>query len=1133
MRGLLAMILGLGTASAGAAEYFVSPDGRDDAAGTSAASALRTVQAGIDRLRPGDTLTLAPGEYAERIALRKRGTRDRPVTIRAAVPGFAVLRGDRRIRGFTRVPGTRFIWSAPVDRPVYCVFELDTRLALLKAPALADMDQFRRSYLQDEQAGALYVHTSDGRPPDDHSLTATVLPGLGVDVAGEHIILDGLVIRGFFAERVRDAERGFGLGIKGRDITVANCTLLFNGGGIILDAVDAVVRDNTLVGNFSPGYTELAQIYCTGKSERVRIENNIVRDAQNHGIRNYATPRDGSVTGNIVLNQLIGIDFKASRGRRVARNNVAVGCSQFNWFYGGNAVDLTEDANTFELPGLWDGDASRRAGRNTLVFGPDRPDPRFADPYALDFRLQADSPCRARGPGGSDLGARPYEPTVLYVRPDGDDTADGFSMARALRTLDRATAVARPGFTIYVADGRYGGILRPASSGTPDKPIVIRGRGRPLAARVAGLDVTQRAYLRIENLVIAGDAIIRRAEAVRIEQCWFVGPAAVRVEDARDVGLRRITVSDSPGPAVLITGRSTGIRITSSILRSRAGPAIRSEIGPEAPLFCEYNAYSVPPSQPVAVVAGRNATELAALRSLTGADRYSLTADPQFHSPDGAGIRPGSPCTGAGEAGHNIGAGDVVPADLPPVITDIRLRDLTPTSASFTWWTPNTSSAAMRPPLDWYTPHPVHAELHYGTTPSLDHRIASLGDLYHRVTIRDLQPGTVYHFKIVIPDRPGADSLYGPRPPGPAPPGWRGAASDLTAFTTPTANEWKPTRRRFFVSPGGSEANAGLDPTAPTTLTAVSDRARAGDIITLLDGIYREMFAPAGDGLPDAPITLRAQTPGRACLDGSGFVRPTAVALFGRSHIIIDGVVIRRFADRAYGCRAGLFGSQVFLARCGHITLRNCVLAGWGVGYGAGLVARGGESITIENCVITGFAETVVGRQVRQTSLLNNTWYVPQITNFDLDGRVIVRNNLFFGQERQKVFQYVPMVTARRPADSDYNAFYFGPGNTARYIGYGIQRRDETDMGGLQRVQRELGLDQHSIEPQPADVRLSGPAPVDYLDSAALYQFTRRIGDADLIPTLDMFDVPPRSRLNTAGEGGRPIGARPVPPHSP
>ena len=47
------------------AEHFVSKQGSDANNGTNRAAAFLTIQKSVDALKPGDTLTIGPGEYFE------------------------------------------------------------------------------------------------------------------------------------------------------------------------------------------------------------------------------------------------------------------------------------------------------------------------------------------------------------------------------------------------------------------------------------------------------------------------------------------------------------------------------------------------------------------------------------------------------------------------------------------------------------------------------------------------------------------------------------------------------------------------------------------------------------------------------------------------------------------------------------------------------------------------------------------------------------------------------------------------------------------------------------------------------------------------------------------------------------
>ncbi|MBN2584069.1 MAG: right-handed parallel beta-helix repeat-containing protein [Planctomycetes bacterium] len=75
------VVLMLATVCCGA-EYFVSPQGDDGAAGTSAGAAFRTIGKALAVAAAGDTVNLAPGTYSERAKPAASGSADAPITIR-------------------------------------------------------------------------------------------------------------------------------------------------------------------------------------------------------------------------------------------------------------------------------------------------------------------------------------------------------------------------------------------------------------------------------------------------------------------------------------------------------------------------------------------------------------------------------------------------------------------------------------------------------------------------------------------------------------------------------------------------------------------------------------------------------------------------------------------------------------------------------------------------------------------------------------------------------------------------------------------------------------------------------------------------------------------------------------------
>jgi HK97 gp10 family phage protein len=97
-----------------AAVYYVSPrgDDRHTGRGPADAQALRTVQAGVNRLQPGDTLCLRGGVYRETVTFPRSGAPGRPITLKPFRGEQPVLSGCDPVSGWTGHEGR--IWKAPM-----------------------------------------------------------------------------------------------------------------------------------------------------------------------------------------------------------------------------------------------------------------------------------------------------------------------------------------------------------------------------------------------------------------------------------------------------------------------------------------------------------------------------------------------------------------------------------------------------------------------------------------------------------------------------------------------------------------------------------------------------------------------------------------------------------------------------------------------------------------------------------------------------------------------------------------------------------------------------------------------------------------------------------------------------------
>ena len=74
--------------------YYVSAtNGNNNNPGTGPAQPLRTIQAAVNKLQPGDSVTVGGGVYAERLYIQKPGTTDAPIRIAAQEGEEAIIDG--------------------------------------------------------------------------------------------------------------------------------------------------------------------------------------------------------------------------------------------------------------------------------------------------------------------------------------------------------------------------------------------------------------------------------------------------------------------------------------------------------------------------------------------------------------------------------------------------------------------------------------------------------------------------------------------------------------------------------------------------------------------------------------------------------------------------------------------------------------------------------------------------------------------------------------------------------------------------------------------------------------------------------------------------------------------------------
>ena len=203
-----------------------------------------TVKSGIEALKEGDTLTIAPGKYYETIEIRKKL---KNVRIRAQYPGSVLIHGDKPAPRFTRVPGYRFVYVADWKDNVTAVNERENFLVYFPASDERFLE-FNFGYWY-KKGDKLYISTSDGQAPEKHSLTVSVLNGNGMRLEyPENVVVEGLSFTGFYSHYRVDAwsgRNGIQL-MRAKKSMILNCAAFFNSNGISLSNGEDSVIDGCI-----------------------------------------------------------------------------------------------------------------------------------------------------------------------------------------------------------------------------------------------------------------------------------------------------------------------------------------------------------------------------------------------------------------------------------------------------------------------------------------------------------------------------------------------------------------------------------------------------------------------------------------------------------------------------------------------------------------------------------------------------------------------------------------------------------------------------------------------------------------------------------------------------------------------
>jgi hypothetical protein len=943
LRFLSALLLSP-VAALNATEYFVSKDGLDTNPGTGRAAALATIQKGVDALQPGDTLTIGPGEYHEAVKRIDMGSVDKDTIIRAEIPGTVVLRGDVPAPAFRPVAGHRFVHVADFDfkGEVPVVNEIDTLTILKRMPNSAELEFIPGTFFHDVKAGKLFISTSDMKPAQAHHYSVSTLPTHGVYlVRPRRVVIEGIAVTGFSAMELLHYREETGGGVwgiylvHGKSCVIRDCHAWLNAWGIGMQSGPPGSGDNVVERCVSWANTS---VFANGDMGGITVfagRRDVIRDSTAflngmYGINIYGTggaaPNYKDDGGNEPKNRSL-LQGNLAWGNGTADIKIKTGYEYHH------AAENCVGAGLWSVTHVTNGLMGRGAAKtgaslvNNIDLSSDAgvvPQQEFADPDHHDYRLQATSRYRGKGPEGKDLGPFPYAANIFYVKPDGDDKADGLSVTAAWKTLARAVSKLRAGDTLYIEPGVYAANLEIHAEGKEGAAIAIRGRGKGRVVIRGTVSVGHSSGIKFARLYFDGGVKVSKASAVVFDNCEFAATGTPL--DA--AGIAGLTVSHcvftSDRQASVALNGCSQVDLRGNLFGNAQGAALRvSDIG--AVRYSDYNSYR---NAATAWEVGGKNRALAEVQK--DHDQHSRELKPEFAVSDAiATLKNAALFAAGGPLGKSIGRHE----------DEARRSELTLIGKPIVH-----SVSATTANLEWTTSLPATCVLAWGETPACENSATFNVNSFGSYSLTGLKPGQLHYFAIRSLDRP--KDLLPKIETTPIP-----LADAPITFTTLKQN---PAPATYHVATDGDDSRTGLDRmSAWKTIRHAAEKVNAGDTVLIAGGKYSERIRVRATGENGSPITFRAMPGERVDIDGSNMALNTAFAVTGKSHLRFDGFYLagfNLFPNDGWGLQNS---GEFHLYRGKDIAITRCFSEGRG-GYSAAPVAAWEvDSLLIKNCVNT------------------------------------------------------------------------------------------------------------------------------------------------------------------------------------
>ncbi|OQA84142.1 MAG: hypothetical protein BWY31_02494 [Lentisphaerae bacterium ADurb.Bin242] len=963
-----------------AKEFFVAPDGKDGNGGLLEANSFRTIQKGVDALKPGDMLTIFPGKYHEAVFWRFNGDSRKKTIVRAKYPGTVLIHGDIPVSGFKKVNGVKNCYALQLPIHPEAVNECDSlsvysrRLSYFQGPDIASYG----AYHYDEQSKTLFISTHDGGDPDKHVISISVIGNHGFRIEPlplkeqhvENVEIDGLVFSGFNKRDLGAHQSTWGISILNPvNCRIRRCTAFMNAGGI---AMENTVRSKI----------EYCSAYGNGTENDVSAGNIIIRSGQDSVIDNCMSFR--SLT--------YGIRFYGRNINNILSNSISIGdlrgaiwikpCDDLSKLSGIYSPDLVACRNSeYSVFKINDYDRSGKNGKTSLAMNKDSVVSHgrdFADPHNYDLRLQKGAALK-KGFSGDN---------VFFISPNGKDEHDGRSIDTPWRTLKNA----RENSTVYFLPGKYAGGMK-----IDKNNVVLAGRGQNAPAVIQGaengLDIAADnvTVCRLSFVGSENSAILCNGKDITIDRCGFsMQKIALKADSASGLAIRH-SAFDRSVEKLIAAEKSDGV-FAHNILMGK-------EILPRGFTACG-NAYgvSIPPGEAGAVKI------IPEFKNALSGD-FSLKNEKAFRgrSLDGLSFGPYF---------FLYEPEDTMPDHLAPI-------QIGSTTASIGYTMRGMPQKALlclkaKDAGEW-SQFPDQAE----------------ECAFRSISVTGLTPGMEYQYYVVASPVMGYHLGNHYLPEGLNIRDPRSIRSPVLTFSTPLAD--RPSRV-YHVAKNGNDSSEGTAASPFLTISQAAMKTLPGDTVIVHEGIYSETVVIPTSGTRDKPVTYQAAPGEYVWLDGTGRQMYRAFAVFGKGFLNFDG-----FRFKMYGTGKAN-SSGIFLLFGGNdISISRCFHDGRAPGYSPSMLhARNSRKISMRNSVSVGGMSSTAFVNSSEIVIENNVFKMPSIWTVIFYGKpdqsIRFANNIVTDNLRSKTDQAPLRIENLNSLAEENNIFFMRFPRDLRYI---------------------------------------------------------------------------------------------------